>query len=261
DARAGDARAGGLPPDDARTGDTPAGDAPTGEGPEPVPPAEAGRAAATGPAARKPGRPREHRADRAIIGSTLEIFADEGYHALTIEAVAASAGVGKATIYRRWPGKKELVIDALASLNDELMAAKAHLPPTIEDCLRMVLHHLTTRDPESLLGRITPRMLVYSESQPDLYAEYFDRVIVPRRRWLNDLLREGVARGVLRPDLDVEIAALALVGPALMPARGLGVPATGADLADRLFDVLWPAFRADPDGRTPSGSGRAAISD
>lgn len=206
------------------------------------------RAAPSGTAARKPGRPREHRADRAIIGSTLEIFADEGYHALTMEAVAARAGVGKATIYRRWPGKKELVIDALASLNDELIAARAHLPATIEGCLRMVLHHLTTRDAESLFGRITPRMLVYSESQPDLYAEYFDRVIVPRRRWLNDLLREGVARGVLRPDLDVEIAALALVGPALMPARGLGVPATGADLADRLFAVLWPALRADPGG-------------
>lgn len=207
-----------------------------------------------GTTTRRPGRPRERRADRAIIGSTLEIFADEGYHALTIEAVAARAGVGKATIYRRWPGKKELVIDALASLNDELMAAQALLPTAIEERLRAVLHHLTTRDSESLLGRITPRMLVYSESQPDLYAEYFDRVIMPRRRWLNDLLREGVARGVLRPDLDVEIAALALVGPALMPARGLTAPATGADLADRLFAVLWPAFRADPDRAAPGSA-------
>lgn len=215
----------------------------------------------SGAAARKPGRPREHRADRAIIGATLEIFADEGYHALTIEAVAARAGVGKATVYRRWAGKKELVIDALASLNDELMAATAQLPPTIEGCLRMVLHHLTTRDSDSLLGRITPRMLVYSESQPDLYAEYFDRVILPRRRWLNDVLRRGVAHGELRPDLDVEIAALALVGPALMPARGLGVPATGAELADRLFDVLWPAFRVEAGGASTTGADPAPLSD
>ena len=70
-------------------------------------------------AKRRPGRPREQRADRAIIDATLEIFADEGYHALSVEAVAARAEVSKATIYRRWPGKRELVIDALATLNDD----------------------------------------------------------------------------------------------------------------------------------------------
>ena len=197
-------------------------------------------------AGRRPGRPRERRADRAIIGAALEIFADDGYHALSIEAVAARAGVGKTTIYRRWPGKKELVIDALSTVNDELMSAKAHLPEAAADRIRAVLHHLTTRDGDSLLGRITPRMLVYSESQPDLYVEYYDRVIVPRRRWLQGLLREGVARGELRADLDIEVAALALVGPALMPARGLGLAGNGRDLADRLFEVLWPAFRPDP---------------
>jgi AcrR family transcriptional regulator len=204
--------------------------------------------------ARRPGRPRERRTDRAITGSALEIFAEDGFHALTIEAVAARAGVGKTTIYRRWPGKKELVIDALATINDELMAAKAQLPVAAADRIRAVLHHLTTRDNDSLLGRITPRMLVYSESLPDLYAEYFDRVIMPRRRWLHGLLQEGVDRGELRADLDIEVAALALVGPALMPARGLGLDEDPADLADRLFDLLWPAFRptAEP-GRPGCG--------
>ena len=202
--------------------------------------------------ARRPGRPRERRADRAITGSALQSFAEDGFHALTIEAVAARAGVGKTTIYRRWPGKKELVIDALATINDELMAAKAQLPIAAADRIRAVLHHLTTRDNDSLLGRITPRMLVYSESQPDLYAEYFDRVIMPRRRWLHGLLQEGVDRGELRADLDIEVAALALVGPALMPARGLGLDEDAADLADRLFDLLWPALRA---GAGPAVSG------
>lgn len=230
----------------------------TGDPADATDPADAAdRAEATNPAdpadgvdptcapARRPGRPRERRADHAIIGSALEIFAEDGYHALTIEAVAARAGVGKTTIYRRWPGKKELVIDALATLNDELMTAKAHLPDAAADRIRAVLRHLTTRDNESLLGRITPRMLVYSESQPDLYADYFDRVIRPRRRWLHRLLQEGVQRGELRADLDIEVAALTLVGAALMPARGLGWDEHGVDLADRLFDVLWPAFRAD----------------
>lgn len=217
----------------------------------------------SGRGARRPGRPRERRADRAIVDAALQIFADEGYHAMTIEAVAARAGVGKTTIYRRWTGKKELVLDALATLNDELMAAQAQLPGSSADRIRAVLQHLTTRG-DSLLGRISPRMLVYSESQPDLYAEYFDRVIMPRRRWLHGLLREGVERGELRADLDVEVATLALVGPALMPARGLGPDLEARDLAERLFGVLWPAFRRAGRGETcadpPDGTPTTAVS-
>ena len=56
------------------------------------------------------------------------------------------------------------------------------------------------------------RMMVYSVSQPDLLAEYFDRVIMPRRRWLYAVLREGIDSGELRSDLNVELAAAAIVG-------------------------------------------------
>ncbi len=191
---------------------------------------------------RRPGRPRERRADRAIITATLELFAEDGYHALSIEAVAARAGVGKATVYRRWPGKKELVIDALATLNDDVAMAITALPDATADRVLAILRYLTTRDDDSLTGRITPRMIVYSVSQPDLYAEYFRRVIMPRRRWLHEVLRDGVSRGDLRPDLDVEVAALAMVGPTLMPARGLGLEPGGEDLAERLFAILWPGM-------------------
>ncbi|HEY5881826.1 MAG TPA: TetR/AcrR family transcriptional regulator [Nakamurella sp.] len=203
--------------------------------------------------ARRPGRPRERRVDRAITTAALEIFADEGYHALSMESVATRAGVGKATIYRRWPGKKELVIDALATLNDELLTARRQLPERTDDRIRAILRDLATRDTDSLTGRIMPRMIVYSVSQPDLYAEYFQRVIMPRRRWLHEILREGVRRGDLRPDLDVEVAALALVGPTLMPARGLGLDPHGEDLARRLFEVLWPGLTAPGPARPEDG--------
>ena len=60
-----------------------------------------------------------------------------------------------------------------------------------------------------------PRMMTYSVSQPDLYAEYFERVIMPRRQWLRSgAASDGIERGELRADLDVEIAAMALIGPA-----------------------------------------------
>src|SRR5262245_8191594 len=70
--------------------------------------------------ARKAGRPRSVQADRAIIDATLELFAESGAGGLCIEKVAAKAGVGKATIYRRWPGKEDLLLDAISAMRSPL---------------------------------------------------------------------------------------------------------------------------------------------
>ena len=201
---------------------------------------------ACGPA-RRPGRPRERRADRAIVDAALEIFADEGYHALTIEAVAARAGVGKTTIYRRWPGKKELVIDALATLNDDLPTLA---PATTRDRLLAAMRHMASRDSGTLAGRIMPRMMTYSVSHPDLYDEYFDRVIMPRRRRLQDVLRDGIARGELRADLDIDLATMAIVGPVLLQIHSPGFRPRHEDVPAGLLDIVWPGISAE------DGSGR-----
>jgi AcrR family transcriptional regulator len=192
-------------------------------------------------AVRRPGRPREQRADRAIIQAALELFADEGYHSMSVEAVAARAEVSKATIYRRWAGKRELVLDALATLNDDFPANPDPRRGTRE-LLLMALHHMNNRDTNTLAGRIMPRMMVYSVSQPDLYAEYFDRVIMPRRQWLYAALRQGIERGELRPDLDIEMAIMALIGPVLLQINSSGRREPRADLPEQLMDMLWPGL-------------------
>src|ERR1051326_7360110 len=81
---------------------------------------EASVGSRAGPGQRRPGRPRSERADRAIIDAALSVFAESGPEGLCIETVAARAGVGKATIYRRWPGKEELLLDAIAALQAPL---------------------------------------------------------------------------------------------------------------------------------------------
>src|SRR6478736_6442098 len=99
--------------------------------------------AAAACAVRRPGRPREQRADNAIIEAALQLFAEEGYHSMSVEAVAAKAEVSKATIYRRWAGKRELVIDALATLNDDFPRETDPLPPgSTRDRLLMCLQHM-----------------------------------------------------------------------------------------------------------------------
>ena len=79
-------------------------------------------------AARRPGRPRSEQADQAIIDAALSLFAESGPEGLCIERVAARAGVGKATIYRRWPGKEDLLLDAIAALKAPLPDRPAGRP-------------------------------------------------------------------------------------------------------------------------------------
>lgn len=200
-------------------------------------------AAATAHEGRRPGRPREQRADRAIIDATLELFAEDGYHALSMEAVAAKAEVSKATIYRRWAGKRELVIDALASLNDDFPKL-ALRDRNSQEWLLMAVQFLASRDANSLAGRIMPRMMTYQVSQPDLYAEYFDRVILPRRRWMREVLVDGIERGELRGDVDIEVMQMAIVGPVLLQSHSVDRRVADADLPGELMKILWPGLRA-----------------
>src|ERR1700728_5279925 len=80
----------------------------------------AASAAAVPEAARRPGRPRSERAEQAILDATLEAIADHGVDGVHCEDVAARAGVGKATLYRRWPGKEDLLIAAFAAMRRPL---------------------------------------------------------------------------------------------------------------------------------------------
>lgn len=196
----------------------------------------------TGP--RRPGRPRNLEADRAIVSAALEILADEGYHRLTIEAVAAQAGVGKATVYRRWPGKHELVSDALGSLNEGMPQMPPASLPTRERAL-LLMEHACRKDPLSLPGRILPRMLAYRVSHPELFDMYVARVLEPRRERLRQVLRDGIERGEVRPDLDVALAAMALTAPPLLMTMSMPVGAAlPPGTVHRLADLVWPGIEA-----------------
>lgn len=201
----------------------------------------------TSPAApdvRRPGRPRDERVDRAIIDSTLTMLVDDGYHALSVEAVAAKAGVGKTTIYRRWPGKQELVADALSALNADMPPMPA--PGPTPQRVLMLMTHVCTKDPSSLAVRIMPRMLAYRSSHPELYADYVSRVVEPRREQMRQVLRDGIQAGEVRPDIDVELAALALASPLIM--KGMVSPdgRLTPEHALALFDIVWRGIRLEP---------------
>ncbi|MER7417498.1 TetR/AcrR family transcriptional regulator [Micromonospora peucetia] len=166
----------------------------------------------TADAPRPPGRPRSVRADEAIIEATLDLLAEGStIEAISIEAIAARAGVGKATIYRRWPGKEALLRDALRTLKGS--------PPvptgdSVRDDLILLVgavgHHI---DPRA--ARIMPCLVPEVNRSPEQYQLY-QNIIEPRREMMRDVLRRGVRSGELRADLDVEVAMAMLTGPMLV---------------------------------------------
>lgn len=194
-------------------------------------------------AVRKPGRPRSLEADTAIIDATLELIVTDGIDGLSVESVAARAGVGKATIYRRWANKEELVIDALASLNDAL----PDIPDAdnVRDRLVVMLDQTRTKSLETCSGRLMPRMLSYAAQHPDLFRQYFEHVISPRRDRYRVVLADGIASGELRPDLDIEVTATLIAAPMLylhLMQAAMGSPPLGT--SEKLVDMVLDGIRA-----------------
>lgn len=183
--------------------------------------------------ARRAGRPRDPEVDSAILSATLQLLAESGYEALSIEAVAALAGVGKASVYRRHAGKEELVVEAVASLTEPPEAVEG---ASVRDELVTLLEAVRRKSDSSLAGKIFPRLLGAAADNPELMARYRVQVLDPRRRRFLGVLTRGVEEGLIRPDVDLQHAADLIVGP--MAYRNLirTDPPPGPELAGRIVD-------------------------
>ena len=163
--------------------------------------------------ARSPGRPRSERAHRAILDAALDLFVEQGYEAMSIEGVAARAGVGKTTIYRRWQSKEDVVIDAI----DELIM---EVDPPDTGALRQDLVDLLTQLQviltSSRAGEVFPRMMPHVAGGSPLGRAYLQRVIEPRFAMLRATLGRAVERGELPAGVDPELVRGLLIGPLLM---------------------------------------------
>ncbi|SCE69056.1 transcriptional regulator, TetR family [Micromonospora coriariae] len=166
----------------------------------------------TADAPRSPGRPRSLRADEAIIEATLDLLAEGStIEALSIEAIAARAGVGKATIYRRWAGKDALLLDALRRLKGILPQPEGH---SVRDDLVLLVGAIGKNvDPRA--SKIMPCLVPEVNRSPDHFRLY-QNIIAPRRQLMREVLRRGIDEGLLRPDIDLEVTMALLTGPMLI---------------------------------------------
>jgi AcrR family transcriptional regulator len=185
-------------------------------------------------AGRRPGRPRSEQAEQAIIDATLDLFAEQGFEGVCVEAVAARAGVGKATIYRRWPNKEELLLAAFASLKSPFPEPRG---VSARDDLLAMVEVMCADKADPRKSRRYALLLGEGEKYPRLMARYKETVVQPRRDAMRAVIRRGMETGELRPDTDVEVAMLSLTG-AIMAQEKSADGTLDGDFAARLVDGL-----------------------
>ena len=159
---------------------------------------------------RAPGRPRDPEVDAAILKSAASLLAEKGYSRMSIETVAANAGVTRPTVYRRFATKADLATAALAHMIDEQPRPSGDLD--IEEALTSALAHLARRLRQRNSMALVGTLLVEEERTPELIALFRDRVWDRRASTLREILDRGRERGEIRKDADVEVVVSMLIG-------------------------------------------------
>ena len=179
--------------------------------------------------------------------AALELLAEVGYQRLTMEQVQRRAGVGKATIYRRWTSKAELVKDAIQHLSADLpVPDTGSLREDYEAISAALVAIAKDRDAALLM----PRLLAEASRDPELHAIFYAQLVEPRRRVARIALERARDRGELRDDVDLELAIDMLAGPIIyrfLITGGDLAPAAAA--APRLLEALLAGLSPRPPGR------------
>ncbi len=205
--------------------------------------------------ARVIGRPRDARADRAILTAALQLMAEGGIRELRMDEVAHRAGVGKATIYRRYRSKDELVSDAVATLVSEIRIPDTG--STRADLLALMRQAVDVYS-GALAARLMPALLEEARRNPQLASTLRDDLLAGRRAALSAVLKRGMRRGDLRRGLDLELALDVLGGAIFYRLLVTGGP-IDERLAEGVVELILRGFApAGPSSRNPPRSESAS---
>jgi AcrR family transcriptional regulator len=201
--------------------------------------------AQAGQAGRPRGRPRRAEATEAILDATLELLAERGFAATTMDGIAERARVGKTTIYRRWCSKEDLILEAVVRF-----ASALELPQGDGDIRAVLLEHVhavTRLFSDPLAARLLAALLGELERNERFATAYAERVVAPLRGPLVERLVAARASGQLRSDADPEQIADLLVGPAFLRlVFPFGLPGVDPSYPETLLDAIWDGVAPRP---------------
>ena len=192
---------------------------------------------AAGPAGGAPrGRPRSAEADRAILTATADLLAERGLAAMSIEEVAARAGVGKTTIYRRWPSKGLLALDAF------VISFRAEQPQpdtgTLRGDMLSALHAWVRAVTQTTMGPMLTGLIAEAQHDPELRGAWRDRVLEPLRTQHRVMLDRAIERGEIPASVDRDVVLDLFFGAAEHRLLLGHLPMTGDFIAEVVDMIL-----------------------
>jgi len=192
---------------------------------------------------RRPGRPRSARADKAILRATIELLAEQGYPALTIEGIAERAGVGKTTIYRRFSSVEEIMVRAFSEIDVDLEIPDTG--DTLQDLLELTAF-FRERAATAVLFPVMSQIIGTALTNPSVLKAFREHVIQPRQAAVRQIIERGIARGEVRPDVDPALIADMIPGGIIFH-KLFQLPADAelpADYPGRVLAALWDGIKA-----------------
>lgn len=193
------------------------------------------------PKAANIGRPRSPKIDRMVLAAAVRLVLADGFSTLTMDAIATAAGVGRMTLYRRWPNKAAIVMDAFVTRVDPntLFPSDGDYLETIRLQMRTMAKAFRGED-----GVLMRALLGAAQLDPELAAALRNRWTMPRRKMATAYFREGMKRGFLRPDADPDAIIDLLYAPIYYRLQ-LGTGPLSNAYVDAIFDHAMKGFRND----------------
>ena len=188
------------------------------------------------------GRPSSRaKTEEAILEATRELLAERGVHQLTVEGVAARAGVAKTTIYRRWRSKDELALAVLLKMVEEIVEVpdlgdiRAELIGFVDGAVKIL--------GKTLMGRVMQGLVSDLATDPELGRSFRTQIVALRVSEIRRVIDRAIKRGELRPDIDVDLIHEMLFGPVYYRLL-LSGGELDSRLAERIVDTVLPAIRS-----------------
>ncbi len=180
-------------------------------------------------------------AHRKVLDAALELIAQHGVTATSMDAIAGKSGVSKATIYKHWADKDALLLDAMADAHELHRRPVFNSGNTRADMVAILSYR--PREKADIRERIMPHLIAYSASNTAFGLAWRNMVMEPPRRELKGLLKLGIEKSELTPNLDVDLSLALLLGPIIywhVFLRRTSEHPSG--LAEGVVDAFWRAF-------------------
>jgi AcrR family transcriptional regulator len=158
----------------------------------------------------KGGRPRSEKLHQAMLKAALDLVLEVGFRGVSVEGIAIKTGVGKTTVYRRWPNKAAVVMEAFVGLLGPASRFPEHESAT--ESLRLQMQ-ITAKAFRGRLGALVRALLAEAQFDPELAKAFHEKWTLPRRKLVHGILENAVRQGEVRKGLDLETAMDAFYGP------------------------------------------------